>query len=76
MSDEDVEATNPFAPENVQQFILLTLLQIRDFVAITAKAEHPEGYNAVRANHRKGTLFLEAPYLLPQEGDDGESDNG
>jgi hypothetical protein len=73
LSDETEVSHDPFHPDNVQQFILLTLLQIRDFVAVSAGVADMQAYKAVRARHDDGRLMLDWPTL--RAGDSASTDS-
>ena len=63
LDKEEPRSLDPFHDDNVQQFILLTLLQIRDFMAVAAGGASKVGYDAVREAHKRGELMLEWPTL-------------
>lgn len=50
-----------FDPPFVHGFTLITLLQIRDYLAVLAHEVNPEGYQQVREAHDAGTIVLPEP---------------
>ena len=54
-------------PEEVQMATLVTLLQIRDYLAVLAAASGARQADAVQQAHAAGKLMLDLPYLDSEE---------
>jgi hypothetical protein len=74
LRDEEIPTTSMFHPDNVQQYILLTLLQIKEYLAVIAGNANEKETEAVEAHHDSGRLVYPPPFLSGP-GEDGTQDN-
>lgn len=50
--------------ENTLRTIAVTLMQIRDYLAVTLAKDNPNGANLLEEIHSQGKIFLQPPVLL------------
>lgn len=64
--EEEVPRESAFHPDNVAAVSLITLLQIKDYLAVIAAAADEKGTDMVESLHEKGQFLCPAP-LRPSE---------
>ena len=50
--------------ENILRTIAVTLMQIRDYMAVSLAAENKSAANTLETIHSQGKIFLQPPVLL------------
>lgn len=60
---EQIDAPNPFAPENIGIVQFIMLARIYDLLMVSLNEANPEVANKVLEAHRKGTILGTAPVL-------------
>lgn len=70
LEPQEIPATSMFHPDNVQQYILLTLLQCKEYLAVIAGNANAGETEAIEKYHDSGRLVYPPPFL-GTPGEDG-----